>query len=52
VIVPYGLKATAGWFSQGILHESRAFETWHDAICWLNEKREMLELNGWQAEDD
>jgi hypothetical protein len=51
VILPNGSKATAGWFSQGIPQESRAFATWHDAICWLTNKLATLQLHGWQLED-
>ena len=51
VIIPHGSKASAGWFSQKILQESRDFETWHDAIRWLERKRHTLRLHGWQVED-
>ena len=50
VIVPQGSKAKAGWFSQGIPQESRAFVSWHDAIRWLEAKLVTLELHGWQVE--
>ena len=52
VIVPHGSMATAGWFSQGILQESRAFTTWHDALCWLDHKFKTLTSHSWQPEDD
>ncbi len=51
IIVPNGSKATAGWFSQGMLQESRDFRTWHDAIWWLEEKLMTLQSNGWDPED-
>lgn len=51
VIVPRRSKITAGWFSQGILQESRDFATYHTAIRWLEHKLEMLQLHGWQVED-
>jgi hypothetical protein len=51
VIVPQGTKATAGWFSQGILQESHAFANWHDAICWLETKLEILKLHAWVDEE-
>jgi hypothetical protein len=51
VIVPRGLKATAGWFNQGITQESRDFETWHDAIQWLERKLVTLQLHGWHVDD-
>ena len=51
VIVPHGSKATAGWFSQGILQESRNFPTWHEAIGWVDDKLATLQRHGWRAED-
>jgi hypothetical protein len=51
VIVPHGSKATAGWFSQGLLQESRNFATWHDAICWIEEKQVTLQMHGWHVAD-
>jgi hypothetical protein len=50
VIVPYGSKASAGWFSQGLLQESRGFATWTEAINWLEEKLVTLQLHGWHIE--
>jgi hypothetical protein len=50
VIVPRGSKATAGWFSQSILQESREFATWREAINWLDHKRATLQLHGWHVE--
>lgn len=52
VIVPSGSKATAGWFSQGILQESHTFATWHEALCWLDKKLETLRLHSWLVDDD
>jgi hypothetical protein len=51
VIVPHGSKATAGWFSQSILQESRDFPTWRDAMRWVDEKRATLQSHGWHLED-
>jgi hypothetical protein len=51
VIVPQGSTAKAGWFSQGIPQESRAFATWHAAMCWLEAKLVTLELHGWCVEE-
>jgi hypothetical protein len=51
LIVPNGANATAGWFSQGLLHESYDFETWHDAMCWLDDKLATLQCHGWQVDD-
>ncbi len=51
VIVPQGSKAKAGWFSQGIPQESRAFVTWHGAMRWLEAKLVTLELHGWHVEE-
>jgi hypothetical protein len=51
VIVPHGSKATAGWFSQGILQESRGFETWHDAMRWLEDKLATLQMHRWHGEN-
>jgi hypothetical protein len=51
VIAPNGSKATAGWFSQGIPQEARAFATWHDAMRWLEDKLLTLQLHGWRVED-
>jgi hypothetical protein len=51
VIVPRGSKATAGWFSQAILQESREFGTWRDAIHWLDHKRVTLQSHGWRVDD-
>lgn len=47
LIVPRGSNATAGWVSQRILQESRDFDTWHDAIRWLDDKLAMLQSHGW-----
>ena len=52
VIVPHGLQATAGWFSQGLPQESRHFQTWTHAIGWLHKKRLTLEDHGWSLEED
>jgi hypothetical protein len=51
VIVPQGGQAKAGWFSQGIPQESRAFATWDAAMCWLDVKLATLELHGWLVEE-
>ena len=51
VIVPQGSKAKAGWFSQGIPQESRAFASWHAAMRWLEAKRLTLELHDWHLEE-
>jgi hypothetical protein len=51
VIVPQGSTAKAGWFSQGIPQESRAFVTWHAALRWLEAKLVTLEQHGWQVEE-
>jgi hypothetical protein len=51
VIAPHGSKATAGWFSQGIPQEARHFETWHEALQWLENKLTTLQSHGWQPED-
>ena len=51
VIVPQGATAKAGWFSQGIAQESRAFGTCHAAMRWLAAKLVTLELHGWQVEE-
>ncbi len=51
VIVPQGSKAKAGWFSQGIPQESRAFVSWHAAMCWLEAKLVTLELHDWHLEE-
>ena len=51
IIVPHGSKATAGWFSQATLQESRDFATWHDAMRWLDDTLMTLQSRGWHAED-
>jgi hypothetical protein len=51
VIIPRGLRAAAGWLSQGIPQESRDFDTWNDAIRWLEDKLVTLQTHGWQLED-
>ena len=52
VIVPHGAKAVVGWFSQGLLQESRDFPTWDDALTWLESKSLTLRLHGWHSEDE
>jgi hypothetical protein len=51
VIVPRGSKATAAWFSQGILQESHGFATWHGALRWTEDKLVTLQSHGWHVED-
>jgi hypothetical protein len=50
VIIPRGSRASAGWFSQDILQESRDFATWHDAMRWIERKRHALQLHGWRPD--
>jgi hypothetical protein len=51
VIIPRGSKAVAGWFSQGILQESRDFATWRHAMLWLEEKCVALQRHRWYLEE-
>jgi hypothetical protein len=51
VIVPQGSQAKAGWFSQGIPQESRAFVSWHAAMRWIEAKLVTLELHDWHLEE-
>ena len=51
VIVPNGSRATAAWFSQGILQESHGFVSWFGALRWVDNKLATLQSHGWHVED-
>ena len=47
VILPQGVKACAAWFILEHPEQGRNFESWHDAITWVEHVRLMLLSAGW-----
>jgi hypothetical protein len=51
VIIPFGPKATAIWYINGIVIECCDFATWHGALYWLEKTRLTLRVSGWDREE-